>query len=383
MKILITGNLGYVGPWVTRQLRARYPDASLVGVDIGYFAHCLTDACRVPEALLDAQYYADIRKLPADCLVGVDAVVHLAAISNDPMGNAFEEVTLDVNYRAGIALARQAKAAGVRSFVFASSCSVYGSADDRARTERSEVAPLTAYARSKVLTEQGLQELAGSGFRVSCLRFATACGMSDRLRLDLVLNDFVACAISTGRITVLSDGTPWRPLINVRDMARAIEWAIERPAGTGGDFLVVNAGTNVWNYQVHELARAVAQAISGTEVSINQAAPPDKRSYRVDFGLFQTLAPAHQPQADLVGTIDGLRKGLAAIRFHDQDFRNSSFMRLRVLADLTSRGLLSPTLEWTDKHPVGAAAQAGASGSVEQRVEDRRNDSLETTAPLV
>ena len=357
MKILITGNLGYVGPWVTRQLRRRYPDASLVGVDVGYFAHCLTDACRVPEALLDAQYYADIRNLPPALLDGVDAIVHLAAISNDPMGNAFEDVTLDVNHRAGVELARQAKAAGVRHFVFASSCSVYGSADDQPRTERSAVDPLTAYAKSKVLTEQGLQELAGANFRVSCLRFATACGMSDRLRLDLVLNDFVACALSTGRITVLSDGTPWRPLINVKDMALAIEWALGRD-GTGGDFLVVNAGTNAWNYQVQELARAVAQAIPGTEVSINDAAPPDKRSYRVDFSLFQSLAPAHQPQADLLGTIDALRNGLAAMHFHDQDFRNSSFMRLRVLSDLMSRGLLNRALEWTDKHPLDVATEA-------------------------
>ena len=155
MKILITGNLGYVGPWVTRQLRARYPDATLVGVDIGYFAHCLTDACSRAGS---AARCAVLRRHPeaaAGLLDGVDAVVHLAAISNDPMGNAYEEVTLDVNYRAGIELARQAKAAGVRSFVFASSCSVYGSADDRPRTERSEVSPLTAYAKSKVLTEQG------------------------------------------------------------------------------------------------------------------------------------------------------------------------------------------------------------------------------------
>jgi nucleoside-diphosphate-sugar epimerase len=369
MKILITGNLGYVGPWVTRQLRSRYPDATLIGVDIGYFAHCLTDACRVPEALLDAQYYADIRRLPPGLLDGVDAVVHLAAISNDPMGNAFEDVTFDVNYRAGIELARRAKSAGVRAFVFASSCSVYGSADDQPRTERSEVAPLTAYAKSKVLTEQGLRELAAANFRVSCLRFATACGMSDRLRLDLVLNDFVACALSTGRITVLSDGTPWRPLINVRDMARAIEWALERNADAGGDCLIVNAGTDAWNYQVHELARAVAEVIPGTEVSINQAAPPDKRSYRVDFALFQSLAPAHQPQADLIGTIDALRKGLAAIHFHDPDFRNSSFMRLRVLADLTARGLLNPALEWTDKHPLNVA-------------ETKSSARLEVTSPV-
>jgi nucleoside-diphosphate-sugar epimerase len=369
MKILITGNLGYVGPGVTRRLRARYPDATLLGLDLGYFAHCLTDTNRLPETLLDAQYFADIRQVPAGLLHGVDAIVHLAAISNDPLGNAYQAVTLDVNHRAGIELARQAKAAGVRSFVFASSCSVYGEADDRPRTEQSEVNPLTAYARSKVLSEEGLRELAGSDFRVSCLRFATACGMSDRLRLDLVLNDFVACAISTRRITVLSDGTPWRPLINVKDMARAIEWALERDADTGGDFLVVNAGTDSWNYQVHELATVVANAVPGTEVSINRAAPPDKRSYRVDFSLFRALAPEHQPQSDLLGTVEALCEGLRAINFQDEDFRNSWFMRLRVIADLRSRGLLDATLAWTDKPAVTANAKV--------------TDQLETAAPGV
>jgi hypothetical protein len=133
----------------------------------------------------------------------------------------------------------------------------------------------------------------------------------------------------------------------------------------GGDFLVVNAGTDAWNYQVQELATVVAESVPGTEVSINRAAPPDKRSYRVDFSLFQALAPLHQPQADLLGTVDALRKGLEAIDFQDRDFRNSSFMRLRVLADLTSRGLLSGSLEWTDKHPVSIAAARERSGRVE------------------
>jgi nucleoside-diphosphate-sugar epimerase len=352
MKILITGNLGYVGPCVTRQLRARYPDAVLVGLDIGYFAHCLTGAVHVPEALLDAQHYADIRTFPHEVLDGVHAVVHLAAISNDPMGNAFEAVTFDVNHRASVELARLAKAAGVRSFVFASSCSVYGCADDRPRTERSEVSPLTAYAKSKVLTEQGLSELASSGFTVTCLRFATACGMSDRLRLDLVLNDFVACALSAGRITVLSDGTPWRPLINVSDMALAIEWAVGREAHDGGDCVIVNAGSDAWNYQVHELAEAVAAAVPGTEVAINREAPPDKRSYRVDFSKFRTLAPAFQPQTDLLGTVDGLKRGLHALHFRDENFRESSFMRLRVIADLRMRGVLNDALAWTARHPA-------------------------------
>jgi nucleoside-diphosphate-sugar epimerase len=346
MNILITGNLGYVGPWVTRQLRARFPDGVLKGLDLGFFAHCLTAAVHAPESLLDQQYFADVRKLPPDALKGIDAVVHLAAVSNDPIGHAYEEVTYDINYRAGVELARQAKAAGVGAFVFASSCSVYGPADDKPRSEQSEVSPLTAYAKSKVMTEDGLRELASPDFRVTCLRFATACGMSDRLRLDLVLNDFVASAVATGRITVLSDGSPWRPLINVADMARAIDWAVTREAKAGGPFLVVNTGSDSWNYQVRDLAAAVTAAVPGTDVSINKDAPADRRSYRVDFSLFSKLAPDHQPQATLAGTIEGLRKGLQAMGFADPDFRNSSWIRLRVLADLEKRGLLTPSLTW-------------------------------------
>jgi nucleoside-diphosphate-sugar epimerase len=364
MKILITGNLGYVGPWVVEQLRTEHPDTEIVGLDTGFFAHCLTDVRRVPEAQLDLQHFADIRRLPQGIFSGVDAVVHLAALSNDPMGNVYENVTLEVNFRAGVALASAAKAAGVRAFVFASSCSVYGSADDRPRTERSEVCPLTAYARSKVLTEEGLHPLAGPDFRVSCLRFATACGMSDRLRLDLVLNDFVASAVASGRITVLSDGTPWRPLINVRDMARAIVWAVARPADAGGHFLVVNAGSDGWNYQVRDLAEAVARIVPGTEVSINRDAPPDKRSYRVDFSLFRELAPAHQPAADLSATIEALRRGLDGMGFKDPEFRRSSFVRLRVLADLESRKLLTPTLEWADRTRMAPPRLGGITESI-------------------
>jgi len=370
MKILITGNLGYVGPSVMRRLRWRYPDAMLVGMDLGYFAHCLTDAAAVPESGIDLQYFADVRRVPPKALDGVSAVVHLAAISNDPMGKAHAEVTLDVNYRASVALARQAKAAGVASFVFASSCSVYGFASSEARTESSEVNPLTEYARSKVLTEVGLAELADDSFRTTCLRFATACGMSDRLRLDLVLNDFVASALSTGRITVLSDGTPWRPLINVLDMARAIEWAVSRDLRSGGRHLVVNAGSNQWNYQIRELANAVAAAIPGTEVSINQDAPPDKRSYRVDFSLFSTLAPGHVPETDLAETVQGLRTGLESMRFNNANFRDSSFSRLKVLEGLRSQGLLNGALEWQRRDAdVPEASRAGLSAAGPRSVE--------------
>lgn len=350
MRILITGNMGYVGPGVLERLRSSFPHAQLIGCDIGYFANCLTNAITLPECHTDLQYFADVRNLPVQLLDNVDAVVHLAAISNDPMGSKYEEFTLDINYRASVELAKKAKQAGVKSFVFASSCSVYGFAEEGARTEQSALNPLTAYARSKVFTERDLQELADGNFRVTCLRFATACGMSPRLRLDLVLNDFVAGAITSGKISILSDGTPWRPLINVKDMARAIEWAVERERSVGGDYLVVNAGSDSWNYQVRELAEAVAKAIPGVEISVNPDAQPDRRSYRVDFSLFRGLAPAHQPVHDLGATIAGLHDGLTAMGFNDREFRNSGFIRLKVLEALREQGVVTDRLGWVFKN---------------------------------
>ncbi len=347
MKILITGNMGYVGPAVVRQLRASHPEARQIGLDTGYFSHCLTNAETLPECRVDQQWFEDVRRLPEQVLSGVDGIVHLAAISNDPMGKAYEDVTMEINHRASVALAQKAKQAGVRSFVFASSCSVYGFAEDGARSEKSPVNPLTAYARSKVLTETDLAPLADRDFRVTCLRFATACGMSERLRLDLVLNDFVAGAVASRRITVLSDGSPWRPLINVQDMARAIDWALSREREAGRDFLVVNTGSEEWNYQVRDLAEAVAAVIPDVEVSINKNAQPDRRSYKVDFSLFRSLAPQHQPKVDLRATVRELKNGLEAMGFADRDFRNSSLIRLKALDHLRQRGLLTEQLEWT------------------------------------
>lgn len=346
MKILITGNMGYIGPTVTKQLRLSYPDAVLVGFDIGYFGRCITNANILPEYRLDLQYFGDMRQFPKDILKNVDAIVHLAGISNDPIGNKFEEVTLGINYRASIDLANKAKEAGVKSFVFASSCSMYGSADDSARTEKSPLNPLTAYARSKALTEQDLEPLASETFKVTCLRFSTACGWSDRLRLDLVLNDFVAGAVASKKITILSDGTPWRPLINIKDMARAIDWAISRELANGGAFLAVNVGSDEWNYQVKELAQEVANVIPGTDISINKDAQPDKRSYRVNFNLFKALAPLHQPKTSLADSVKELYDGLVGLGFRDGEFRNSQYMRLNILAELQEKGLVNDKLQW-------------------------------------
>jgi nucleoside-diphosphate-sugar epimerase len=347
--ILITGNMGYIGPRVAEYFRLQRADATLIGLDTGFFAANLLDASVLPECMLDMQVFGDVRKVTAADLAGVDAVVHLAAISNDPMGNAYERVTEDINHQGTLAVARAAREAGARHFVFASSCSVYGFAEDGARTEDSAVNPLTAYARSKVWSEQGLAELAGPDFIVTCLRFATACGASPRLRLDLVLNDFVASALTSGIIRILSDGTPWRPLINVQDMARAIDWGVDRTASNGGEFLVVNAGSNIWNYQIRELAEAVAQAIPGTAVEINRNAAPDKRSYKVDFGLFGSLAPDHQPQVTLEAAIAELAELLKATGFADRDFRQSRYMRLNMLTQLVSAGRLNANLDWQSR----------------------------------
>ncbi|MCC7212672.1 MAG: SDR family oxidoreductase [Candidatus Brocadia sp.] len=350
MKILITGNMGYIGPCVVQRLRTSYPEAKIIGLDTGFFANCLTNSEILPECRVNMQYFEDVRKVSIDLLKDIDAIIHLAAVSNDPMGNTYEKVTHEINYLASIDLARKAKDAGVKSFVYASSCSMYGAADDGPRTEASPVNPLTAYARSKIATEKDLQTIADNKFKVTSLRFSTACGMSERLRLDLVLNDFVACAITSKQITILSDGTPWRPLINIKDMAKAIDWAIKRDINNGGEFLAVNVGSDGWNYQVRELAEFVAQVIPDVKISINKNAQPDKRSYRVSFELFRKLASNYQPEVDIITTILELKRGLEAMHFNDQNFRTSMFMRLKVLNHLREIGMLSETLEWTSKN---------------------------------
>jgi nucleoside-diphosphate-sugar epimerase len=349
MKILITGNMGYVGPVLAAHLRKVYPEAYLVGYDTSFFGSCLNQKQQLPEGRLNAQFFGDIRHIPDSLLGGIDAIVHLAAISNDPMGVRFEGVTHEVNHTASANLARRAFECGVKRFVFASSCSIYGFAEGGPRTETNDLNPLTAYAKSKVAMEQELAKLAASfpNAIITALRFATACGLSDRLRLDLVLNDFVASALSKNEITVLSDGSPWRPLIHVKDMARAVEWALVREAQVGSNYLAINAGSNEWNYQVKDLAQAVAAAIPGTKVSINPAAVPDKRSYRVNFDLFKKMAPLHQPIVTLAEAVEELKKGMEMMAFKDTEFRSSHFMRLKVLEEHISQGRLTEQLYWT------------------------------------
>ncbi len=345
--ILVTGHQGYLGPVIVRELRERWPDARLIGVDIGLFAHCLANVSESPERYLDESWNRDVRSLTESDLAGVDAIVHLAAISNDPMGHRFEALTHAVNHQASAELARRARAAGVGHFVFASSCSVYGLAEGEARSESDPLNPLTAYAVSKVRTEEDLAGLANDRFVVTALRFSTACGYSPRVRCDLVLNDLVYSALSQGEVQVLSDGSPWRPLIEVRDMARAVAWACRRPQHNGGSFVAVNVGADEWNYQVIELANAVLEALPASRLALNPDGQPDKRSYRVDFALFRALAPDHQPQVTLQRAVQDLVRGMApAGQLSGVMEHKAPFVRLVVLQGHLDQGRMDGNLNW-------------------------------------
>lgn len=350
MKIFITGNLGYIGTALNQVLMKEYPTSKIIGFDTGFFSHSLTGLEYNPDQGVSIQYFGDIRDISPVHLDGVDAVVHLAGISNDPIGKEFEFVTSEINHEASIRLAKISIKAGVKNFVFASSCSMYGYADGNPRKETDPTNPLTAYARSKILTEDDIQKLDLGSMIFTSLRFATACGWSNRLRLDLVLNDFVASAISSKKITVISDGTPWRPLIDVDDMSRAIAWAIKRKLSEGGKFLAVNTGCNKNNYQVKDLALAVSQLIPGTSISVNSKGLPDNRSYVVDFSLYKKMAPKYQPRISIKDSIQRLYSGFLNMGFNNKNFRESSFIRLNTLKNHIKSKRLNTNLRWINKN---------------------------------
>jgi nucleoside-diphosphate-sugar epimerase len=345
-KILINGNMGYIGPIVVQHFREKFPNLEIIGFDSGFFAGCLVDPNFFSEHNVDIQYFGDIRRFPVHVLKGVDAVIQLAAISNDPMGNSFEIPTNEINNQSAVEVARLSKSMGVKNFVFASSCSVYGAAGNVPKNEKSDLNPQTAYAKSKIDCEIGLEKIADDKFTVTALRFATACGFSPRLRLDLVLNDFVASGFLNRRIDILSDGSPLRPLIHVKDMARAIEWASSRVNENGGNFLVVNAGSNKWNYQIKELADKVKEILGNIDVSVNKNAVSDTRSYKVDFSLFNELAPNYIPKISLDEAVNDLLEGLKAMKFSDLTFRDSHLIRLKTLERNIEKNIIDKNLYW-------------------------------------
>jgi nucleoside-diphosphate-sugar epimerase len=339
-RILVIGNMGYVGPVLVKHLWESNANYDIRGYDQGLFAHCLLGVDELPERYLVNQYFGDVRQFNIAVLDEIDAIVYLAAISNDPMGKEFETLTHDINHLCALKIANEAKKKGVQKFIFASSCSVYGAGGESAKVESDTVNPLSAYAKSKVDAETSLSSLANSDFVITCLRFATACGISPRLRLDLILNDFVATAILKKQINILSDGTPLRPLIHVKDMARAIEWSIQRDRNNGGEFVIVNVGSNDWNFSVLELAEEVSKCLGGVKIIVNKEAPPDKRSYRVNFNLYKSLAGEFVLVEKIQNTILDIAKQINQSNFQMEDFYNSDFIRLNVLRKMVRKGLI-------------------------------------------
>ena len=344
MKVLITGNLGYVGPLVVEHLSTAGQIKSIIGLDAGWFADaCIHDA--VPTDLRVQQRFGDIRQTSGEDLREIDSIIHLAAVSNDPMGRRFEQSTRAINGRETVAFASRAKAAGVSRFVFASSCSLYGAAGNRMRIEADPLDPLTPYAQGKADAELGLRELADPDFQVVSLRFATACGWSPRFRSDLVLNDFVLTAWQTGRIKVLSDGSPWRPLIHVSDMGRAMTWAVVWPMHQSSPWAVFNVGRPDMNVQIADLAHHVARCLGDTEVDFNTDAAPDQRSYSVDFTEFSRHAPADLLKLNLDAAVRDVAENVAHHLPKDGNSTLIETVRLNSLERLVADGILNQALE--------------------------------------
>jgi nucleoside-diphosphate-sugar epimerase len=340
VKILLTGHHGYIGSVTGPLLRAAGHDVT--GLDTFFYEGC--DLRDEPDGVPALRL--DLRDADPGALAGHDAVVHLAALSNDPLGDLSPELTKAINFEATVRLARAAKEAGVGRFVFSSSCSMYGASDqERPVDESAPLKPLTAYAESKVLSEEALADLADDDFSPVFMRNATAYGASPRLRVDLVLNNLVGWAFTTGKVKIMSDGTPWRPLIHIEDISRATLAVLEAPRGAvhGEAF---NVGRNEENYQVRELAEIVHETVGDCEIEYAGSGDPDPRSYRVDFTRFAVTFP----DAGLRWTArDGAREVLDAYRevgLTLEDFEGDRYVRLKHLRLLLDRGELDPDLRW-------------------------------------
>ena len=339
MRVLLTGHQGYLGTVMAPVLAAAGHE--VVGLDAGLFADCVLG----PQPADPPGQRVDLRDVTAEHVAGVDAVIHLAALSNDPLGSLAPDLTYDINHHASVRLARLAREAGVGRFLYASTCSVYGaSGGDALVAEDAPLRPVTPYAESKVRVEADLHALADGDFSPVYMRNATAFGFSPRLRADIVLNNLVGNAILTGEVLVLSDGTPWRPLVHAADIARAFTAALTAPREAVHN-QAFNIGSETNNVTVAEIADQVAEAVPGSKVVITGENGADPRSYRVDFARFRAAIPGF----DCEWTVkQGALELAEAYREHGltaEDFQ-ARFTRLAVLRAASEAGTVDDTLRW-------------------------------------
>jgi len=324
MRVLVTGSSGYIGSILAPLLLTEGHE--VVGYDSDLFADCLFGE---PRPIFERRT-VDIRDLDVAGLVGFDAVCHLAALSNDPLGNLNAQLTTEINHRASVRLAELAKQAGVERFIFSSSCSLYGSAGNEMLTETAAFEPITAYAASKVAVENDVASLADRSFTPVFLRNATAYGVSPRLRLDLVLNEFVACAVLDGRVVIRSDGTPWRPVVHVEDICRAFAAVLTAPRGAVHNE-AFNVGRTEENYRVSDLAGMVREAVPGCSIEYLAGGGPDLRCYRVDCSKFPRQVPQFQPKWSVRRGIAQLIDAYRRVPLSRDDVVNQRFLRLPTL----------------------------------------------------